>query len=359
MPKIKTKRFKLGEDFKFEAIRTSVAVAIAIALALVIILSVSEQPMFALQKLFLGPLESTRRFANVIELMIPLTFTGLAVTVMFKANQFNMISEGVFYIGGVLASIIAIKLPLPGMIHQSFAILIAAFIGGLIAMIPSLIKLKWDASELVSSLMMNFILFNLGLYVINNYFRDISAGAMASLKFAPTAMLSNLLSGTRIHFGVIIAIIATILVHLFVNKTKWGYDLTVTGENSEFAKYSGIKTSIVILYSQFIGGFLASMGGAVEVLGMYDRFKWQDLTNYGFDGIIVAILAKEKPILVPVAAFFLAYLRIGADRMGSASDVTYEIVAILQGIIIMLVAAKSFMAKYRQRMIVKGARQNG
>lgn len=347
-----------SKDFKFEALRTIVAVAISLVIAAIIIFMVSEEPLYALQKLFLGPLESGRRFANVIELAIPLTFTGLAVTIMFKANQFNMISEGVFYVGGVIASIVAIRMPLPPYVHPSVAILISGVLGGFIAMIPSLLYLKWKASELVSSLMMNFILFNLGLFVINNFYRDISAGAMASEPFLKTAILTNLVPGTRIHWGVLLAVAATILVHLFLNKTKWGYDLKLTGENTDFAKYSGIKTKRVIIYSQFIGGFLAAMGGAIEALGMYDRFKWQDLTNYGFDGIIVAILAKEKPIYVPFAALFLAYLRIGADRMGSATDVTYEIISIIQGIIIMFVAAKSFMARYKQRMIVKEAKEN-
>lgn len=347
-----------SSEMKFEVLRTLLAVFISLMIAVVIIFMVSKEPLLAIQKLFLGPLESTRRFANVIELAIPLTFTGLAVTIMFKANQFNMSSEGVFYVGGVIASIVAIRMPLPSFIHPSVAILVSGLIGGLIAMIPSLLYLKWKASELVSSLMMNFILFNLGLFVINNFYRDINAGAMASIPFLPTAIVKNLIPGTRIHWGVVIVIIATVLVHLFLNKTKWGYDLKLTGENIEFAKYSGIKTSFVILYSQFIGGFLAAMGGSIEALGMYDRFKWQDLTNYGFDGIIVSILAKEKPALVPFAAFFLAYLRIGADRMGSATDVTYEIISIVQGIIIMFVAAKSFMSRYRQRMIVKEAKEN-
>lgn len=358
MNKIK-KRFNLSKDLQFESLRMSLAIGIALVLALVIIFLVSDMPGLAIRKLFLGPLESKRRFANVIELAIPLTFTGLAVTVMFKANQFNMAGEGVFYIGGVIASIIGIKMTLPGLIHPVVAVLISGVIGGLIAMIPSIIKLKWDASELVSSLMLNFILLNIGLYIINNFYRDITAGAMASEKLSETVLLNKIVGGTRIHGGLIVVILVTILVHLFVNKTKWGYTLRVTGENMEFAKYSGINTTLVILYSQFIGGVLAAMGGSIEILGMYDRFKWQELTNYGFDGIIVAILAKEKPILVPVAAFFLSYIRIGADRMGSATDVTYEMVAILQGVIIMLVAARSFLAKYRQRSIVKEAKKHG
>ncbi len=352
-------KFKMNTDFKFEVIRTIVAIAISLVLALAIIFLISDQPLEALRYLFLGPLESKRRFMNVIELMIPLTFTGLAVTVMFKAKQFNMIAEGVFYFSGVITSIIAIKWTLPMGIHPLVAILIAGIIGGLIATIPSLLLIKWNASELVSSLMMNFVLFNLGLYIINNFYRDANAGAMVSLKFHPTANLGNLLSGTRLHYGIFLVIIAWLLTCFFLGKTKSGYKLRVTGSNALFAKYSGYKTAAIIILSQFIGGFLAAMGGSVEMMGMYNRFKWQNLTNYGFDGIIVAILAKENPKYVLVTAFFLAFIRIGADQMGSATDVTYEMVSIIQGIVIMLIAAKSFMSKYHQRMIEKEVKING
>jgi len=352
----KAKKFQIPSMTKFEVVRFMVAIAISLVLAMLIIFTISEEPFLALQKLFLGPIESTRRFGNVIELMIPLTFTGLAVTVMFKAKQFNMAADGAFYIGGVVAAIVAIVVPLPVGVHPVVAILLASLGGGLVCVIPGIIKLKWEASELVSSLMLNFIVLNLGLYLINNVFRDVNAGSMASLPYQESALLGKILSGTRIHAGLFIVIFMTIAVHLFVKRTKWGYALRMTGQNQSFAKYAGIGTGGVIIYSQFIGGMIAGAGGAVEALGMFDRFKWQDLTNYGFDGIIVAILAKEEPKLIPVAAFFLAYLRVGADRMGSATDVTHEMVSILQGVIIMLVAAKSFMKTYRQRMIEKEAK---
>lgn len=351
----KKKKFHIPSMTKFEAIRFAVAIAISLVLAMLIIFTISETPFLALQKLFLGPVESLRRFGNVIELMIPLTFTGLAVTVMFKANQFNMAADGSFYIGGLAAAVVAINITLPLGIHPAVAIIFAGIVGGIVCLIPGLLKLKWGASELVSSLMLNFIMLNLGLYVVNNVIRDHNAGAMASWKYQESAVLPKIFPGTRIHVGLFIVIAMTILVHIFLKKTKWGYALRMTGQNESFAKYAGISTGAVIVYSQFIGGAIAGIGGAVETLGMFDRFKWQALTEYGFDGIIVAILAKEEPKFIPVAAFFLAYLRVGADRMGSATDVTYEMVSILQGVIIMLVAARSFMKNYRQRMIEKEA----
>lgn len=360
--KKKTKRKLFGPinvANRFEVLRFLTSVLIAFLVTLAIIFLVTDEPFQAIKYLFLGPLESVRKFSLVIELMIPLTFTGLAVTVMFKANQFNMGAEGAFFMGGVAAAIIAIVAPLPVIIHPIVSIILASLAGGVVCAIPALLKIKWGASELVSSLMMNFICLNIGLYIINYYFRDPNAGSMASYTFRETAMLSNIVPKTRLHTGIFVMILATLIIIVFLNKTKKGYALKITGENANFAKYSGIKTAGVVLYSQFIGGMLAGAGGAVEMLGMYDRFKWQELTNYGFDGIIIAILAKENPKFVPLAAFFLAFIRIGADRMGSETNVSYEIVSILQGIFILLIAARGFLAKIKQYMVEKEARANG
>jgi simple sugar transport system permease protein len=155
--------------------------------------------------------------------------------------------------------------------------------------------------------------------------------------------------------GFLVAAAFVVLCVLLMFKTRWGYQIRVTGVNASFARYSGIKTGNVVIYSQAIGGLLAGIGGAIETLGMYTRFSWQSLPGYGMDGVIVAILARNNPAYVPIAAFFLAYLRIGADLMSRYSDVPNELVALIQGIIIILIAANSFLAKYRHRLVYEEA----
>ena len=342
-----------SRDTIFEIVRTLVAIGISLLLAFIIILFVSEEPGVAINKFLLGPLTSVRRMGNVIEMAIPLIFTGLAVSVMFKAKQFNMGAEGAFFIGGVAASFIAIRVALPMGVHPIVALLFGGLAGAVAGLIPAILKTKWEASELVSSLMLNYIFLFFGVYLINYTLRDSSAGAMVSLKFNETATLGKLIPSTRISYGLIIAIIMVIISYLFLYKSKWGYSIRMTGMNSSFAKYSGIKTAKVIIYSQVIGGFIAGMGGATEMLGMYDRFQWQGLPGYGFDGIIVAILARYNPALIPVAAIFLAYIRVGADIMSRSTDVASEVVAIIQGIMIILISAYSFLAVWKHKMLVK------
>ena len=333
----------------FDLLRLFVAVGIALLITTVIIFMVSENPMKALGTLLTGPISSKRYFFNVLEMMVPLMFTGLSISLVFKSGNFSMITDASFYIGAVIASAVAIMIPLPSGIHPMVAIVIAGFIGGIIGSIPAWCKVKYKANELVTSLMLNYVFFYTGLYIVNKFLIDRQASNFASLKFLNTASLSNIVEGTRLHSGFIIAILTCILLFIFLTRTKWGYEIRIVGSNQEFARYSGINTKKVILYTSFISGFVAAIGGAIEKLGMYRRFQWSMAPSYAWDGVIISILSSNNPIFVPVAAFFLSYIRVGADIMARQTDVQNEIVSLIQGVIILLVTAERFLYFIKQR----------
>jgi simple sugar transport system permease protein len=139
-------------------------------------------------------------------------------------------------------------------------------------------------------------------------------------------------------------------------RTKMGYAIRIVGQNDNFARYNGININKTILLAQMFGGILAGFGGATEMLGMYTRFQYQALTQYGFDGMLIAIIARNNPATVPLAALFLAYIRTGADIMNRTSDVPLEIISVIQSAIIMLVVAKMFLNKFKHEQIVKNSR---
>lgn len=342
---------------RYDVLRTFIAIGIALLLALVVVYFISDKPFEAMNSFLFGPVSSVRRFANVIELMIPITFTALGICVMYQAAQFNLIGDGVFFICGSIATWLSLNISMPTGIHAAVVITLAALIGGLIALIPAVLKVKWKASEVVSSIMMNYILQLAGLYLLMYHMKDMASGFNASYKIPETAVLPVIIPKTRIHAGLIIVVVMIVLVYIFLYKTKWGYEIRMTGENQNFAKYSGIKVNKVILYASLIGGLLAGMGGAVEVLGMYTRFQWEKSPGYGWDGMMVAILAKKNPILVPFAAFFLAYLRIGADVISRSSDVPVEFVNVIQAIVIMFIAAEMFLSGMKHRAVTKESRK--
>lgn len=338
---------------KFEVLRFLMALLIAFAISFIIMFFFTDKPLSAIVNLFIGPLTSVRRFSTVLEKMIPLTFAGLAVSIMFKANQFNLAAEGGMYLGALIAAIIAIFMPGPPIVVVITCLMAGGLVGAVVCFIPGILKVTWNVSELVVSLMLNSVVLFFGTFIFNKVARDQNSAYAASYTFKEGVNLSQLVKNTRLHSGIFIVAIFVIFTYLFIYKTKWGYKLRITGSNIKFAKSSGIKTTAVILSSQLIGGFIAGVGGSTEMIGMYTRFQWMSLPGYGFDGVIINILAKGNPLLIPIASFFISYLRIGADYMYRQSDIASEIVAIIEGLIIMFVAATAFLSTWKHKMTTK------
>ncbi len=346
----------MNSNTKLNILRTLLAVFIALLISFGIIFFTSEEPVKAIVQLLTGPLQSQRRFGNVIEAMIPLIFTGVGISIMFSANEINLAGEGAFHIGGLAAAYLALNTRLPPVISPFAAILAAALCGMIVTGIPALMKIKTESNELVSSLMMNYLVLYFSTYVLNNILKDPKAGALASYAVPPVTQLETIISGTKIHSGLFIALAVALLGYVFLYKTKLGYELRVTGENRDFARYSGINVAKITLLSQLLGGAISGIGGGVELLGMYNRFTWTSFLAYGWDAIIISTLAKKNPAYVPFTAFFLAYLRTGASIMSRSTDVATEIVTITQGVIILLVLAEQFLSKYRHKLIAKEAK---
>ena len=266
-----------------------------------------------------------------------------------------MISDACLYIGGVVTAGLAIETALPAGVHPVVIMIAAAVVGGIIGSIPALLKVYFHTNELVTSLMLNYVFYYLGIYTITKFFADREAGAFASRRYEASASLPTLLQGTNFHAGYLIAIAVVIVLYLLVFKTKFGYEIRVSGSNPQFAKYSGMNTSRVIILTQVVAGAVAGLGGSVEQMAMYQRFNWQDSPSYAWDGVIIAILSGNNPKMVPFAAFFLAYIRVGADLMSRRSDVQNELVSIIQAVLILFVTAERFMAGWKQRQEAKKA----
>jgi simple sugar transport system permease protein len=345
-------------DKKFELLRTAAAIAVALLIGFIVTCIVSESPFEAFGYFLRGPFTTTRRFAAFLEAAIPLTFTGLSLSLVFSAGQFNLGADGQFFIGAVAATAAGIYLDLPPVIHTLVCLLAGIAAGAIGGFIPGLLKAKWNASELVASLMLNYIFLKLGMYLVTYHMRDQSVGALVSRPLKNTCWLPQLIPNTRIHAGVFVLLLAVVFCYYYLYRSGRGYEVRMTGQNIEFARYSGIPVLSVILSVQVLAGAVAGLGGAVEMLGIYRRFQWLASPGYGFDGVIVAILAKNKPTLVPATALFLAYLRVGADVMAMYSDVSAEMVAIIQAVIILLVTAEAFLSTYRHRMLLKEVKQS-
>ena len=341
------------KNLLFSSAATALAIFLSLGIALVIIFFASENPGQAVFSLLLGPLQSKRLIGSIITTAIPICFTGLAVCIMFQASMFNMCAEGSFFLGAIGAAALAVAMPEAGILGILGPVLMGGFVGALLCLVPALLKAKLGASEMVSSLMLNYIALYLGLFVLNYYLRDQSFGALASGKLPAGSRLPKLVSGTAVHGGLFLGILFIVLCYFVLFKTKLGYEIRVYGQNPGFARYTGMKIGGIIVISQLLGGMIAGIGGAVELLGMYDRFQWTSLPGHGWNGVILAILARNKPQYIPLAALFFSYLTVGASTMASNTDVPKELITIIQAVMIMLVSAGALLKGIRQKQMIK------
>lgn len=349
--------------FQFSLIRGLAAILMALGVAAIFIFLASGEPFTALRHLLISPLVATKNEANVFNLqsfytilaaMIPTIFTALGVCVMFSANEFNLGGEGAAMLGGFIAALIGIYVPMAAGLHPVAAVLIGAVASGLITLLPGLLKVGLGASEMVSSLMLNYVVMFIILHFLNNTFADRSKGATQTFPFEATAKIGQLVrGGSKLTYGFIVALAFTVIIALFMYRTRWGYQIRMIGINQNFARYTGMNVASVLLLAQFLGGFLSGMGGAIEVLGRYNTFLWKELPGYGWTGITIAILAKNNPVAVPFAAFFIAYLNQGCQLMSTHSDVPSEMISIIQAAIFLFFAAEHFLFGFRQKMVVK------
>ncbi|MBQ6503059.1 MAG: ABC transporter permease [Flexilinea sp.] len=372
-----TKRRQL----RFTLIRTLVAISIALLVAALLIFISAGGSSFgekmdatkeALKQMLIGPLFrmsakkgtsfEAKRFTEILAAMIPTIFTGLSVCVMFAANQFNMGAEGGIMLGAFASAMAAIYLPLPAGLHPVVAVLIGGAVVAVVMLLPAILKAKLNVSEMVCSLMLNYIIMYVIKFLMNTYLADKSKGQIMSYPFRETAAIApivdnKIFSGSKLTWGFVIALIAVILCGLFMYRSRWGYAIRMIGINQDFSKYSGMNVAGTVILSQVVGGFLAGAGGGIEMLGRYNTFSWSALPGYGWTGITIAILAGNNPYMVPLAAFFMAYLSKGCDLMATYAKVPAQLIDIVQGVIFLFFAAEQFLSGYKQKLVVQTAQE--
>ncbi|MDY3282201.1 ABC transporter permease [Dysosmobacter sp.] len=357
----------------FSVVRGALAIFIALAVATLLIFICAEgdtladkgaMTLSALRQLLIGPALknkggiSTKNLCDVLAAMIPIIFTGLATCVMFSANQFNLGAEGGIMLGAFVTAMVAIYVPLPAGVLPVAAIVIGAAAVGAMMLIPSLLKVKLGVSEMVCSLMMNYVVMYMIKYLLNTYLADKSKGQIMTFNFQPQSAIPQMIeNGSKLSWGFVAALICVVLVSLFMYRTRWGYSIRMIGINQDFAMYSGMKVGLVIVLAQVLGGVLAGMGGGIEMLGRYTNYSWMALPGYGWTGITVAILAGNNPAFVPLAAFFMAYLNKGCSLMSTYSGVPSQLIDIIQAVIFLFFAAEQFLSGYRQKLVIKSTQE--
>lgn len=350
-------KIRLTDDLPFEVMRLGVSILIALIVTFLVLCLVSPNPWNDFISLMTYPLQSNFYFGYVLIKMIPLTFAGLATLLYFRTGLFNLSTEGIFYVCGVVCTTFAVNSMLMtgnSLIDSGICIVVSGVVGGLIALLPGYLKAKFNSDEMVISLMLNSILFGIGFYIVKTYLAVSGVSGNASANFLASAKLSIIIPATQVHSGLILMFIAVAAVYILLFKTKLGYTIRMTGLNKNFARYSGMSAFALFMGVHFIAGFLGGMGSAVELLGTAKRFTWTALPGLGFTGALMAMLGKNHPIGVMIAAFGISYLRASAQLLANSSTVIdVKLVSIVEVILCLLISSQYFMKKWREKKLLK------
>jgi len=357
------KSFFESKGFR-ELLRIVLAVSIGLALGFIITLFVSKDPVGAYKSFLLGPISRLNRIGDWLEESLTLILLGLVICIVFGASQWYIGVEGQMVLGAMAAGCVALYVPLPPFPRILLAFLAAMVVGALWGLIPALLKAYYSANELVTSLMMNTIALKVFEYVLKTFImtpksRSISSEFVEKPFRLPTFIpdwpfLQNIrelwMKQTSVTIMVYIVIAAVIVVYYLLYKTPFGYELRTVGLNTKFAHYGGINVKRTIIMSILVSGIVAGLAGAHLTLAIHNKIISNMTSGLGFEGINIAILAGNNPLGVPIAGLLYGYLRAGSDVMERSSDVSRELVFVIQAMVLLLVTAERLLPTIQKRV---------
>jgi simple sugar transport system permease protein len=282
-------------------------------------------------------------FGDTLRWSIPLIFTGLAVAVAFRSGSWNLGVDGQLYLGAIAATIVGLKLSyLPFPISIFAALFAGAIVGALWAGIAALLRVFWSTNVVVTTLFLNFIAFLVTDFLVLGPLKGtgMAAGTFSTNKIPEHYWLARIFHPSQANVGLFIALAMTLFVGFIFYRSTVGYEFKLVRQNSRFARYGGVNVRKVIWISMLLSGAIAGIAGTVEILGAHHRFPGRFSHGLGFDGIVVALLAKNNPFGVLFSGLFLGALRNGAMNMERITDVPRAVVEIVQSIIILMVSAR-------------------
>jgi general nucleoside transport system permease protein len=327
----------------------------AIALALVVSalpLAWAGAPVLAAYaRLAQGAVGSTFALTETLARATPLILTGLAVAVAFRARLWNIGAEGQLYAGALAAVVLGGGIvALPGPAALPAVILGGAVAGALLLLFPAFLKVRLGVDEVVTTLLLNFVVLLFVQMMLEGPLKDpMGMGWPQSAPVLPEAELPKLVARTRLHLGLVIALVLALLAWLYVERTVWGLEARAVGANADAARYAGVPVARTLYRTAVISGALAGIAGASEVAGL-KGYLTQDLSpGFGYAGIVVATLAQLNPLACVPAALFVAGVFVGADGMSRAMGVSSYLANLIVATALLAMLLATLLTRYRLR----------
>jgi general nucleoside transport system permease protein len=280
----------------------------------------------------------------------PLLLTGLAVVVAFRAKFWNIGAEGQLMAGAIAACFIGQREFLPAFSLVPLMLVAAALFGALWALLPALLKVRLKVDDVVTTLLLNFIMLYGVTALLEGPWRDPASGYPNSPSIRAEAEFP-IFAGYQVHLGIVVAVAAAIGVWWTIGRTTLGFSIRAVGHNAEAANYSGIGVGKTILIAALISGALAGLAGAGEVGGVRYQVTSDLSSGYGYAGIVIATLAELNPLGAIPAALFFAIIFNGAGTMARATGVPIYLADVIQGVALVSMVAGRLFAVYRLKIM--------
>lgn len=339
------------------------AVFSGLLLGAVIMLIFGYDPVWGYEELFYTAFGSVKSIGEIFRAVAPLVFTALGFAVASRAGFFNVGLSGQALVGWVFAGWFALQNPdLPRPILILATVVIAMVAGGIAGAIPGILRAFLGTSEVIVTIMMNYILLYFSNHIIREVFSDelmkntdssINVSANASYQ---TEWLRALTDNSRMNIGIFFAIIAVIIIWFLFAKTTLGFEIRAVGLNPTAANYAGMSAKRTIILSMIISGALAGLGGAIQGLGTFQNVYIQSSNlDIGFNGMSVALLASNSPLGIPFAAFLFGALSIGSSGMVRA-QIPSELINVVTASIIFFIGVKFIFEQLMKKRAAKGGK---
>ena len=384
---------KLQSGRIVDALLPVFAVIAALLVGAVILLLLHTNPLEAYKAMFVGAFGSKNGLADTLVKATPLMLVALGIAIAFRGGVINIGAEGQLIVGALFATWLSLGLgeKLPGRVVLVMALLGGALLGGIWGAIPGYLKAKMSVNEILSTIMMNQIAIQIGFYLLRGPMIDpaeVAAGtniphsarlpkAVDLPRFTDVAKLFGFterakyleLKGfskeiyglfvepTRLHTGLIFAIIMAVLVYVLLWRTTIGYRIRAVGLNPHASRYAGINVKGYMVLSMALSGMFAGLAGAVEIVGLHHRM-FEPLAvsaGYGFSGIVAALFGKLHPLGIIPSSILFGGLLVGGDKMQRAMQIPQVLVMALLGVVVLFVVSTDVWSRRRANRRVSAA----
>ena len=329
------------------------AIGATLVTVLLAILVSSRQPSHTIGEFLFGPWRNTFALGNFLSRATLLSITGAGVVVAFRAGVFNLGGEGQTYLGALLTGLVltglapAISSPAAAIGVQLLAVTTALTAGGLLAGVSGWLRFRTGADELITSFLLSAATIPVVDYLISGPLRDPAGNLLATVPIPDSVRLTRILPPSAFNNTVIWAALVVVLLYFVMNWTLFGYELRITGYNHDLARFSGISVGVYTTVPMAICGALHGLAGAALVMGVHFRSIRGFSGGLGWNGIAVALIARNNPALIIPAALFFAFLDAGSRAAVVHTQATWELGSLIQGVVFLFVTVR-LMQRGRQ-----------